>query len=174
MEPDPELILIPDIAHALAHQCRFGGHTRKFHSVAQHSVRVAELLHTESPDTQLAGLLHDATEAYLVDLPKPIKLKMPNYVEAEDKLMRAISARFDVSEALFSCPEVKDADKASLVIESRVLMSPLHPRFDLTKRDIENASGLTMGECWTPEEAEKHFLNKFGELWARKVGESEA
>src|ERR1035441_7448066 len=61
LDPDPDKILIEDIAHALAHQCRFGGHASKFYSVAEHSVHVSKLC---APKDALWGLLHDASEAY--------------------------------------------------------------------------------------------------------------
>src|ERR1039457_118422 len=70
LDPNPEKILIDDIAHALAHQCRFGGHASRFYSVAEHSVHVSRLC---PPEDALWGLLHDASEAYLVDLPRPLK-----------------------------------------------------------------------------------------------------
>ena len=170
LEPDPDLILLPDIAHALSNQCRFGGHVRKFHSVAQHCVQVANLLKLDSPEIQLAGLLHDATEAYLVDLPKPIKNKMPIYVEAEERLLKSIADRFNISFDLFK--EVKESDRSALAIESSHLMAPLHADFELTKSDIENVSGLSLGVCWTPEKAEKMYLEKFSEIWFKRLEHS--
>ncbi|VVB53225.1 Uncharacterised protein [uncultured archaeon] len=165
LEPDPELILLPDIAHGLSNLCRYGGHCRKFYSVAQHCLMVCELLKEHAPHVQLAGLLHDATEAYLIDLPKPLKLKMPDYVEAEHRLLQAISSRFRIMEQLLEGDLVKDADKASLVIESRYLMAPLHPGFALGAVDKANDSGVSFGECLSPEEAERRYLAKFDELW---------
>src|ERR1035441_1601867 len=67
--PNPADIRIEDIAHALSNQCRFGGHTREFYSVAEHSVRVSQLC---TPENALWGLLHDASEAYLSDVTAPI------------------------------------------------------------------------------------------------------
>jgi hypothetical protein len=164
--PDPKLILLPDIAHALSNQCRFGGHVREFHSVAQHCVEAANLLRMEGPYIQLAGLLHDATEAYLVDVPKPIKYRLPEYIKAEERLMEAIAKKFGVPLNYFDM--VHDSDGEALAIEALTLMSPLHPRFPLSKSEIENVSGLSMGECWAPKEAEQKYLDKFSELWKKK------
>jgi hypothetical protein len=95
--PNPGDILVEDIAHALAHQCRFGGHASKFYSVAEHSVHVSELCPVQDA---LWGLLHDASEAYLIDLPRPLKLlpEFAPYREAERQLQRAVAARFGLPE----------------------------------------------------------------------------
>ena len=93
LNPNPEKILIEDVAHSLAHQCRFGGHVWRFYSVAEHSVHVSNLYPSEDV---LWGLLHDASEAYLVDLPRPLKLlpEFALYREAERRLQRAVAVRF--------------------------------------------------------------------------------
>jgi len=91
--PNPDDIRIDDIAHALAHQCRFAGHTRLFYSVAEHSVRVSQLCR---PEDALWGLLHDASEAYLSDVPAPLK-ELPEfepYRAAERNLQGAVAQRF--------------------------------------------------------------------------------
>src|ERR1039457_6405429 len=97
LAPNPDDILIADIAHALAHQCRFGGHAWKFYSVAKHSVHVSQLC---PPEHALWGLLHDASEAYLVDLPRPLKLlpEFAPYREAERRSQRAVAVRFGLPE----------------------------------------------------------------------------
>ena len=120
LDPRPEEIFIEDIAHALAHQCRFSGHCEEFYSVAQHSVLVSEQLHGVEA---LWGLLHDASEAYLVDLPRPLKRFGEIgrlYKEAETKLMKAICIRFGLPEEE---PEgVRYFDNALLTTEQRDLM----------------------------------------------------
>lgn len=120
LDPLPEEILIEDIAHALSHQCRFAGHCNEFYSVADHSVRVSEIVPWEFA---LWGLMHDAAEAYLVDLSRPIKkfsTMGAAYSEIEAGLMKSIAARF----SLKGCEPalVKRADNILLVTEKRDLM----------------------------------------------------
>lgn len=112
--PLPEDISIVDIAHALGNLCRFSGNTSTFYSVAQHSIRVSEVVPLRH---QLQALLHDATEAYVADVPKPIKAMCPDYQEVEATFWKAIAARFDLPLELH--PLVKKADEALLRRESR-------------------------------------------------------
>ena len=98
-DPDPEQLDVGDIARALANLCRFGGHCRVFYSVAQHSVIVSELVEQRGGDVEdvFAALMHDATEAYLGDMPHPLKHRRPlgaAFKEAEDHLEQAIRERF--------------------------------------------------------------------------------
>lgn len=74
LNPDPATIALEDIAHSLANTCRFGGHSREFYSVAEHAVRVANKLVAQGFGAlALAGLHHDDAEAYLRDIPRPVK-----------------------------------------------------------------------------------------------------
>jgi len=96
LEPKPEQIDIEDIATALSNECRFGGHTKSFYSVAEHSILVATIC---PAPLALVGLLHDASEAYLRDIASPIKQYLANYKELEEKLMNANISFFKISEA---------------------------------------------------------------------------
>lgn len=89
--PDPATLRIVDIAHGLANKCRFNGHTCSWYSVAQHSVLVSQLV---PEDLALAALLHDAAEAYLPDMPSPIKARLPGFDQVEAGLMQAIAEQF--------------------------------------------------------------------------------
>lgn len=116
-EPTTEMICIEDIAHALSHQCRFSGHLQKFYSVAQHSIYVASLVSVEN---KFDALMHDASEAYLLDIPTPIKAKLDHYKALESNLMKVIAEKFN-----FRYPfdaEVKQADADALHIEWECLM----------------------------------------------------
>ena len=116
-EPDADMIDPRDISQSLAHLCRFNGHTREFYSVAQHSCIVAELVPEEH---KLAALLHDATEAYLGDMTRPLKQWMPDYLGFEDIVWASVCERFDLAIDLPAC--VRQADMIALATERRDLM----------------------------------------------------
>src|SRR4051794_3312144 len=122
-EPDPEQIDIGDITRALANVCRFGGHCRSFYSVAQHSVIVSELVEQRGGDVEdvFAALMHDASEAYLGDMPHPIKHRSPlgaAFKAAEDHLEQVLARRFHIKPGV---AEIKKADRALLATERRAL-----------------------------------------------------
>ncbi len=123
-EPRPEDVTIEDIAHALSNQCRFNGHCRPFYSVAQHSVHVAHLVEKlgGGADVQLQALLHDAAEAYIGDMPTPIKRILPEFLMHEERIWQAIAVRLSVPVKLN--PLVKMADRVALATERRDLMAP--------------------------------------------------
>jgi hypothetical protein len=119
LTPRPEDVDLRDIAHALSLLCRFNGHCRTFYSVAEHSVRVSRAV---PPHLALWGLLHDAAEAYLSDIPRPLKRQWPWFEAHEDTLLQVILARYGLE--LPMPPEVKAADTTLLVTEMRDLMPP--------------------------------------------------
>lgn len=108
-DPDPETIRIEDIAHALSQLPRFGGHLPRFYSVAQHCMACAELV---APEHKLQALLHDASEAYLLDVPSPLKALLPEYQKLEARFMELIAKKFGFGWPL--AEEVKGADRAML------------------------------------------------------------
>jgi len=160
LDPRPEEICIEDIAHALAMQCRFAGHSKQFYSIAEHSVHVSYLC---DPGDELWGLLHDASEAYLCDLPRPIKHLpvMGEYQAAEKRLQQAIAERYGLSSEMPG--SVKLADNIMLSVEARELMAPLDPDWDrwlIPTSDL----GIVLGGTRSPAEAEAYFLARFREL----------
>jgi 5'-deoxynucleotidase YfbR-like HD superfamily hydrolase len=162
LDPRPEEIRIEDIAHSLSMQCRYSGHSKVFYSVAEHAIRVSELC---PPEYAMWGLLHDAAEAYLVDLPRPLKRHSEIgrlYRESEDRLMMAICEKFGLDWQNPAPEPVERADKAMLYIESRCLM-PAHQCWD---KWSEFATGDENGIDTTmpPEMAEQVFLSIFYEL----------
>lgn len=148
-DPNPEMFNIEDIAHALSNLCRWGGHVPRFYSVAQHSVFCARMARYTSDMKQ--ALLHDATEAYLVDLPRPIKREIKQYQEIEENLMKVIMKAFNLNYPL--AKEVKEIDDQVLNFEHEQLI-------------IRHAEGLELQiECWEPMVAKRFFLDEFNELF---------
>jgi hypothetical protein len=151
LAPKPEDFDIRDIAHSLSLQCRFNGHCREFYSVAEHSLNVSRIL---SPEHALWGLLHDAGEAYLVDMPRPLKQQMPQFKAAEDRILQQLALHFGLC---WPIPEeVHRADLLLLATEKRDLMTPEPMSWEL---GIEPLSWVI-----TPisaQEAEQKFLEQF-------------
>lgn len=145
---DPKSICIEDIAHALAFTPRFGGHLKEFYSVAQHSILVSNLL--ENTDQELAALLHDASEAYLGDVPSPIKKLLPDYKVLENNLSKVLAKKFKIKYPYH--PLIKEADKNLLSLE-----------WDSFFMNV----GLL--DYWTPEFAKAKFLEKFYQLNSKKL-----
>lgn len=170
LDPRSEDVFIEDIARALSQLCRFTGHTSRFYSVAQHSALVSrhverELMETDWEFSQvreisLWALLHDASEAYLHDLPSPIKRSPhlgPLYKGYEALVMDSVIDRYGL---LRDEPaEVKRADKRMLATEKRDLMCNSNPA-DLADAYPEKIPPLP------PEVAESAFLRRFYALTA--------
>jgi 5'-deoxynucleotidase YfbR-like HD superfamily hydrolase len=117
LDPNPDDLVIEDIATPLSRICRFGGHTTKFYSVAQHSVYVSRIV---MPGNERAALLHDATEAYLGDIIRPLKGELKAYWRIERMWWTAIARRFRLPNNLPA--EVEVADRVALLTEMRDLM----------------------------------------------------
>jgi 5'-deoxynucleotidase YfbR-like HD superfamily hydrolase len=163
-DPDPEQLDAGDIARALANQCRFGGHCRAFYSVAQHSVIVSQLVEERGGDAEdaFAALMHDATEAYLGDMPHPLKHRSPlgaAFREAEQRLEAVIRERFAIKADV---PEIKRVDRALLATERRALSAE-----EWHWPELEGVEPLDLAlEPWPPDEAARAFLARYAELTA--------
>lgn len=155
--PRVDSIVIQDIAHSLSMQCRFTGHVKEFYSVAQHSVLVSYIC--DLKDTKW-GLMHDASEAYLIDVPMPLKRsgKFQSYLDYEKAMQQAICKRFSLPEEE---PEsVKLADKVLLATEARDLMSPLRVDWVVPWKPLPFKI-----DPLPPKEAKELFMNRFYELF---------
>lgn len=117
LEPRIDHVDIEDIAHGLAYQCRFNGQTCAFYSVAQHSLVVSALV---PPPLRLAALLHDAAEAYIGDMVKPLKVLLPEFARIEDKVSALIATAFALDFSDYA--PIKRADLIALATEKRDLM----------------------------------------------------
>jgi len=153
LAPEDHPFDIRDIAHGLSLECRYGGQCRWHYSVAQHSVMVARHL---PHHLMIIGLMHDASEAYIKDLPYPLKAALPDYRAIEAKVVACICKRFGLPEEL--PPEVKEADKIALATERRFLINNPHGH---TWKSTENVKTWD-DEVITPmrqETAEELFVH---------------
>lgn len=156
-ESGPDAINFVDIAHSLAMQCRYNGHIRMFYSVAEHCVLVAQWVLEQTGDYQLAleALLHDASEAYLCDIPRPFKRLLKDYKVLEERVERLIALRFGLIYPW--APIIHEADLRILADEKKVLM--LHHR-DWPGMDGVLPLGVRIrGLDW--RDAEQAFINAF-------------
>jgi 5'-deoxynucleotidase YfbR-like HD superfamily hydrolase len=158
LEPERSEFGIEEIAHALSNICRYTGHVHTFYSVAQHSVYVSYLV---PPQHALAGLLHDAAEAFVGDVAAPLKRLLPDYKVIEKRCEAAVLSRFGLPSVL--PPEVKQADLVMLATEQRDLM-PQHS----DQWEWETIPGITPAAFEVvpivPKYAKVAFLARFHEL----------
>jgi hypothetical protein len=152
--PTADMIDILDIAHALSHQCRFGGHCSHFYSVAEHCVRVARAAEPLGRRVQLQALLHDATEAYVIDVPRPVKPFLPGYYELEARVAAVIAEKFGLD--TLTPPEV-------MALDNRILLDERRSLFNWSGHDWKIA-GEPLNcriEGWPSEVAKEQFLIAF-------------
>lgn len=163
--PNPDHILIHDIAHALSNICRFGGHLSTFYSVADHSVCVANAV----PEAlALPALLHDATEAYLGDVIRPLKRLLPGYAELERRWAVAIGRAFNVDPELFHHPEIKAADMRALVTERRDFLDvSTWTKGDWMEDELRVQPFAGRLHAFHPQAAEARFMGFWHHIQAR-------
>lgn len=146
LDPDPDTIIIEDIAWSLSHLCRFTGHTSVPFSVAEHSINVSN----NFSDLALEGLLHDAQEAYIGDVSSPLKSLLPEYKKIEKKFESVIRKKFGLTTDEDSWRLIKEADKEALQEElERFINIPLERKLAI------NAFSLA------PKDAFTLFLNHY-------------
>lgn len=157
MDPTPDEICIEDIAHHLSLQCRFSGACPRFYSVAEHSVLVSLMV---PPEDALWGLLHDASEAYLCDIPRPFKSALGGYYEHEERLLKAVAGKFGLS---WPMPKsIKDVDAHMAATEAAILWreppewTKVYTMLELPRRNIG----------YLPTFAQSDFMHRFSELTA--------
>lgn len=145
LEMKAEDICIEDIAHALSLLCRGGGHLKHFYSVGQHSLNCMKEAKARGGDrrVQLACLLHDASEAYISDVIRPVKEHLKNYTEIENKIMGKILRRFGLDD--LTAEEVAKWRQ----IDDDVL------RFEMTQLMDGAAGAGSCGLCSEPDVSER-------------------
>ncbi len=164
VESDPPAINIGDIAHALSNLAKFGGHSDRFFSAAEHGVLVSRALIGYGPKMRLRGLLNGAPAAYLGELPQSVKAQIPLFQKAEERIRKAIMTRFNLA----GNPHpgaVEDAHKRILAIELRDLLNS-------SDKEIRDIWGLTppgpdegaRPVGLLPFEAHGRFLREYEEI----------
>ena len=160
-DPHWDDVNIIDIAHALSNVARFGGHTKVHYSVGQHSDLCRQMAHQMQPENymlQMHMLLHDASEAYIGDVVRPLKVSQPDYLKLEDNTMQviyyALGFPYPTEDEL---PTIKHIDNAVLLAEARDLICGGGKDWDMVK-------GEAWGERvypWAPMVTESNFLNSY-------------
>ena len=169
-DPQSPIFNIKDIAHSLSQLCRFNGHTRVFYSVAEHSLLVSKIMETFCLGDPLEGLLHDATEAYMSDVPAPLKQFLPDWQKLDDSLDLAMRQQFGLST---EDHRYKSADWVALFIEADFLLRSKGEDFVDPGKYRESAQIIMrtrpgfIVHYYEPYEAEKLFLERYNELITR-------
>lgn len=154
LDPQADDIEPLDIAHSLSMQCRYNGHSHSFMSVAEHCVLMSRAV---SPAHALWALLHDATETYVGDMIRPLKVHMPDFVAAEDAVMVAVAQRFGIDPVMPA--EVREVDTRILLDERAALFPAPAGDWDIHVEPL----GVKI-QCWHPSEARRQYLARLGEL----------
>jgi hypothetical protein len=160
---DDQIITIEDIAGHLAKICRFNGACTEFYSVAQHSVLVAIAMPERlGKQARLFALLHDASEAYIADVTRPVKHRIgPEYAQLERAIQRRIHLALGLppSPGPFTKAAIKDLDDRLLATERQVLMKPSTKPWQLDAQPL----GIEI-KPWDWRYAEQVFLRLFYHL----------
>lgn len=173
-EPDTLTPDIEDIAHALSMLCRYGGHGIGFYSVAEHCVLLADYalgsLEAYTPaesrwDITKRLMLHDASEAYLVDLPRSVKAVLPDYQNLETALTNKINKSFGIK------PDIQ-RDWVVACMDKRIVEDEMTVLFPTLRHDWPIPSGGALGvqlKLWSPQAAEHMFLDMWGRIYDPKI-----
>lgn len=160
IDPKEEEIKIKDIAHALSLMCRGNGHVKHFYSVAQHSIFCAKeaALRGYSKKVQLACLMHDASEAYISDITRPVKKLLPTYLEMEEMLQGMI-------EKTYGLADLSEEEKAQVkLVDDTILRYELADLLDTHDYNELELVGQYDFSFRMMEEIEKDFIELFKEL----------
>jgi 5'-deoxynucleotidase YfbR-like HD superfamily hydrolase len=165
--PEASVIDIEDIAHGLANLCRFNGQSSKFYSVAQHSVLMAYAVNRSDgrPAKVFEALMHDAHEAYVGDMPSPLKRLIPGFKEIEKRVEVVVRRKFGLPESM--SPEIKTADLRMLLTEQEALMTPPFNHW-AARSHAAPYSGFKI-VSWPPEDAKRRFLDLFSIVRSQMV-----
>lgn len=157
-KPSFSKFTIEDIAKGLSNTCRFAGQTDEFYSVAQHSVLVSKLV---ASDYRLQALLHDASEAFMHDVTRPLKILLSEYRRLENDMQDEIFRRFNVPLKMHH--SVKRADNIVLATEMRDLMTT-PPNFAIVGNNPDEKPLPLPIRPMSPKAAYMAFMDTFREL----------
>lgn len=162
LDPRPEDVDFRDICHALSLETRYGGHCAYHYSVAQHTVLLHDCIVANGGFRKGVArycLIHDASEAYLKDIPRPLKASLPDYIEVERQLCNMLESMFMVKLYDFEKSDFKELDTRICRDEMQALFAPeLLPNWNV------KSLGLTITP-WSPEQAEQALLKLFKHYW---------
>lgn len=154
LNPSPEMFNIEDIAHALSMVCRYAGHVNRFYSVATHCCLIADYF-SYDPRLHLTALMHDAAEAYIGDMPRPLKRRLKQFRAIEGRIEQALAEKFGI---IYPMPaEIKIADLRITLDERRALKSPSGR---VWSEDASTPLGVTIPD-WSPKRAKAEFLRRY-------------
>jgi hypothetical protein len=156
LNPSADCVTLNAIARGLSNACRFGNQCQPFYSVAEHSIWVSRIV---PPDMALAGLFHDAAEAFILDMPKPLKEILPDYKSIEKRVEAVVFPKLGLPSTL--PPEVKLADRQMLATEQLVLMK----NKDVWKwtDGVQPVASVRL-QCFQPSAAYHAFIARAREL----------
>lgn len=152
--PSANEVCIADIAQALSMNCRYSGHVKEFYSVAEHSVLIADLVYKLTGDKYQAfdALMHDASEAYLTDVPRPIKPHLQGYMEIEAKAEAVI-------QQAFGCRPMNDLIRK---LDTHICGTEAKQLFLVVPEWCDDYEPVDIEvKCWAPERARAEFLVRF-------------
>lgn len=159
LKPEEYEYDVGEIATALSNLCRYTGHVNRFYSVAEHSVLVSRLV----PDRlRLAGLLHDASEAYVGDVSSPLKKLLPEYKRIEQNVQRALAKSFGLEEDVFEHKDIHEADKR-MYWQERQSVADNGVRDKLWHQDLR-ATRRVEAMGMQPVMARRMFMKRYKEL----------
>lgn len=154
LDPRADEVFIMDIAVGLGNECRYAGQIENHYSVAQHSVYVS---HQVPAEHAMCALLHDAPEAYLKDIHRPLKRQLREYGPIEHAVWLAVAERFGLPAEMPEC--VKKADDSVLLAEKAQIVGPSPVPWSIPGTPADIHIGL-----WTPRRARLAFLDRFVQL----------
>lgn len=166
-DPCEDQFMLEDIAGGLSKICRFGGQIECFYSVAEHAYWCAtQASHDGLPEFVVATiLLHDAAEAFVGDVVKPLKIMLADFSAIEDRVERVIERKFGVDFRTHK-DSIRKIDHEMLIAERRAMFSA----DDVQWPGESTARRLNIDfQKWSPSQAERHFL-RMARDWLPNVG----